>query len=115
MNAWVEYVNDTIYSNKYHAPRIVTIDKTNIYFEMTSPTTLARQREHTVSIKSIGSNCRCTVLLGVTMDCQKLPPLIIIKGKMGGWIIHEFGVAANGYILNTNIIQHRNQHGLIVM
>ena len=31
------------------------------------------------------------------MDCQKLPPLIMFKGKPGGWIICQFGVPTNGY------------------
>ena len=70
MDDWVACVNETILSNKYHASRIVNINEMKIYFEMTSsPATLARHDEHTVSIKNTGSSCRCTVLLGAMMDC----------------------------------------------
>jgi hypothetical protein len=75
----------------------VNIDKTNIYFDMTSATILAHQGKRTVSIRNTGSSQRCTVLLGVTMDGQKLPPFIIFKGKPGSWIIWEFTIAAHGY------------------
>ena len=49
----------------------------------------------------MGSTKCCTVLLGVTVDGQKLPPLIISKGLHHGWIMQEFvGTAAevNGYL-----------------
>ena len=94
---WVSLVNNSIIASKYSPSCIVNIDETNIYFDMTQAMTLEVQGQRTVSIRKSGSTQRCTVLLGVTMDGRKLPPLIIFKGLPHGWIMREFGVAANRY------------------
>ena len=84
---WVSLVNSSIIVLKYSPSCIVNIDETNIYFDMTQATTLEIQGQHTVSIRNTGSTQHCTVLLGVTMDGQKLPPLIIFEGLPHGQIV----------------------------
>ena len=65
----------------------MSIDETNIYFDMTTASTLEVQGRHTVSVWNTGSSQCCTVILGVTMDGQKLPPLFIFKGLPHGQIM----------------------------
>ena len=76
---WVSFVNNSIIASKYLPSCIVNIDKTNIYFDMCAASTLEIQGQHTVTIQNTGSNQHCTVLLAVTMNGHKLPPLIIYK------------------------------------
>ena len=67
---------------------------------MCAASTLEIQGQHTVTIHNTGSNQHCTVLLAVTMDGHKLPPLIIYKGQPNSQIVHEFvgsAVVQNGY------------------
>jgi len=80
MADWVGIVSENIHASEYSPGYIVNIDETNIYFDMTGSSTLEIQGQHTISIQNTGSSQHCTVLLGVTMDGQKLPPLIIFKG-----------------------------------
>ena len=53
--------------------------------------TLAEKGDKTVSLKTIGTSMRCTVLLGVTMNGEKLTPLVVFKGKPDGRIARNFG------------------------
>ena len=62
----------------------MNIDETNIEFDMIGSISLADQGSRTVSLRSTGSFSRCTVLLGVTLSGEKLPPFIIFKGKPNG-------------------------------
>jgi transposase-like protein len=77
---WVSYVNHSIKIGNYKACDVVIMDETNIDFDLASGTTLAGRGEQTIGYATKGSSARCTVLLGVTMGGEKLPPFIIYKG-----------------------------------
>ena len=57
--------------------------------------TLAKKGDKTVSLKTTGTSMRCTVLLGVTMNGEKLTPLVVFKGKPDGRIARNFGGSPN--------------------
>ena len=84
------YVNEQIVSGNFGPLEIVNIDETNIEFDMIGSISLADQGSRTVSLRSTGSFSRCTVLLGVTLSGEKLPPFIIFKGKPNGQIAFEW-------------------------
>ena len=94
---FVSYVNEQIACLGVPGSHIVNIDKTNIDFDMVSGITLANRGSRTVSVKKSGSNGRCTVLLGVTLSGEKLPPLIIFKGKPNGRICREWTGPSSPY------------------
>jgi hypothetical protein len=77
---YVAFVNEGIKAGKYRACDIVNIDETNIDFDLVSGATLAGRGDRTVACATTGSSNRCTVMLGVTMDGEKLPPFVIFKG-----------------------------------
>ena len=52
--------------------------------------TLAENGDKTVSLKTTGTSIQCTVLLGVTMNGEKLTPLVSFKGKLVGRIARNF-------------------------
>jgi DDE superfamily endonuclease len=87
---FVVYVSKQIVSGNFGPSEIVNIDETIIEFDMIGPLTLAYQGSRTVSLRSTGSSSHCTVLLGVTLSDEKLPPFIIFKGKPNGQIAHEW-------------------------
>jgi hypothetical protein len=93
---FVQYVNQQTVVGQYDPSRIVNIDETNIYFDLTSGSTLAERGTRTVSVRTTGSSARCTVLLGCTMAGGKLPPFIIFKGSSNGRIIREFASYPGG-------------------
>jgi hypothetical protein len=77
---YVAFVNEGIKAGKYRACDIVNIDETNIDFDLVSGSTLAGRGDCTVACATTGSSNRCTVMLGVTMDGEKLPSFVIFKG-----------------------------------
>ena len=90
MEQFVAYVNEQIQTGGFSADSVVNIDETNIEFDMTGSVTLANQGSRTVSLRSSGSSAWCTVLLGVTLSGQKLPPFVIFKGMPNGRIAREW-------------------------
>jgi hypothetical protein len=74
-DGYVAFVNEGIKSGKYRDCEIVNIDETNTNFDLVSGATLAGRSDRTVACATTGSSNRCTVLLGVTMDGEKLPQL----------------------------------------
>jgi hypothetical protein len=77
---YVAFVNEGVKAGKYRACDIVNIDETNIDFDLVSGATLAGRSDRTVACATNGSSNRCTVMLGDTMDGEKLPPFVIFKG-----------------------------------
>jgi transposase-like protein len=77
---YVAFVNEGVKAGKYRACDIVKIDETNIDFDLVSGATLAGCGDRTVACTTTGSYNRCTIMLGVTMDGEKLPPFVIFKG-----------------------------------
>jgi hypothetical protein len=79
------FVNAGLTVVKYKASDIVNIDETNVYVDLVSGSTLDGREEKTIVCATMGSSSRCTVLLGVTMDGEKLPLYIIFKGANTPW------------------------------
>ena len=60
---------------------------------MESGLTLANKGDNnTVSLRTTGTSTRCTVLLGVTLNGEKLTPLVVFKGQPNGSIARTFNV-----------------------
>ena len=81
INNFVQYVNGQITTGRYPASHIVNFDETNIYFDMTGAITLVNRGTRTISVRTSGSSSPCTILLGVTMSGEKLPPFMFIRGN----------------------------------
>jgi hypothetical protein len=77
---YVAFVNTGVKAGKYRACDIVNIDETKIDFDLVSGATLAGCGDLTIACATTGSSNWCTVLLGVTMDGEKLPTFVIFKG-----------------------------------
>ena len=68
----------------------MNIDETNIYFDMESGLPLVNTKSNTMSLKTSGSLMRCSILLGVTLNGEKLTPLVVFKRKSNGRIAKNF-------------------------
>ena len=71
---------------------MVNIDETNIFFDMESGLTLANKGDKTVSLRTTGTSMWCTMLLGVTLNGEKLTPLVVFKGQPNGRIARTFNM-----------------------
>ena len=72
---------------------MVNIDETNIFFDMESGLTLANKGDNnTVSLRTTGTSTRCTVLLGVTLNGEKLTPQVAFKGQPNSRIARIFNM-----------------------
>jgi DDE superfamily endonuclease len=91
MQDYTNYKNSQLVLGQYRQDCVVTIDETNIFFDMEGELTLAEKGDKTVSIKTTGPWMRCTVLLGVTMNGEKLTSLVVFNGKPDGRIARNFG------------------------
>jgi hypothetical protein len=80
IQGWVSYAHHSIKIGNYKACDVVNIDETNINFDLASRTRLAGRGERKIGCATTVSSTRCTVLLGVTLDGEKLPLFIIYKG-----------------------------------
>ena len=64
---------------------IYNMDETPIWFEMISKNTVTKLGEKTVTKRTFGSErTRISVILCISADGQKIPPLLVFKGKKGG-------------------------------
>jgi DDE superfamily endonuclease len=59
---------------------------------MESGLTLANKGDKTVSLKTTGTSMRCPVLLGVTLNGEKLTSLAVFKGQTNGRTARTFNV-----------------------
>jgi DDE superfamily endonuclease len=91
MQDFTNYINSQLVLGQYRQDCVVNIDETNIFFDMEGGLTLAEKGDKTVSLKTTGNSMRCTVLVGVTMNGEKLTPLVVFKGKPDGRIARNFG------------------------
>jgi hypothetical protein len=92
---FVSYVNNQTAAFEFPAGNIVNIDETNINFDMFGSKTLATRGERTIGLRTTGNSNRCTVLLGVTMSGEKLPPFIVFTGTRDGRISRQLGLLDN--------------------
>ena len=69
---------------------MANIDETDIFFDMESGLTLANKGDKTVSLKTTGTSMRCTVLLVITLNGEKLAPSLGLKGQLNGKIARTF-------------------------
>ena len=78
------------------------MDETPIYFEMFSKTSVAKIGERSVNVKTFGSDRnRISLILCISANGLKLPPLIIFKGQLNGRI--ESLLSKNNYVKNKKI------------
>ena len=115
---FVSYVNEQIACLGVPGSHIVNIDKIHIDFDMVSGKTIANRGSWTVNVKKSGLNGRCTVLLGVTLSGEKLPPLIIFKGKPNGQICREWTGPSSPYLWScVYAVQHNSwiDHSVFMM
>lgn len=69
---------------------LFNMDETPIMFEMVGKTTIAKIGERNINIRTFGSERSCiSVIVGISAAGFKLPPLLIFKGKKGGYIEEE--------------------------
>jgi DDE superfamily endonuclease len=91
MQDFTNYINSQLVLGHYRQNCVVNIDETIIFFDMEGGLTLAEKGDKTVSLKTTGTSMRCTVLIGVTMNGEKLARLVVFKGKPDGRIARNFG------------------------
>ena len=85
MQDFTNYINSPLVLGQYRQDCVVNIDETNIFFDMEGGLTLAEEGGKTVSLKTTGNSRRCTVLIGVTMNGEKLTPFVASRAsQMGG-------------------------------
>jgi hypothetical protein len=101
---FVSYVNNQIAAFEFPAGNIVNIDETNINFDMFGSKTLATRGERTIGLRTTGNSNRCTVLLGVTMSGEKLPPFIVFTGTRDGRISRQLGLLDNNQQLFRSVL-----------
>jgi DDE superfamily endonuclease len=77
---FVEYINEKMAMLGIDRNAVCNFDETNVFFTFDTSTTLERKGAKTVSVRKTDSAQRCTVMLGVSGDGHKFPPLIIFKG-----------------------------------
>ncbi len=77
-------VNSSISSIGIPTGSVVNMDEISTRFDAVPTVTLNNRGARTVRVLSTGNTSRCTVLLAVSMDGTKLPPLIIFKGRENG-------------------------------
>ena len=93
---FVTYINSQLSQGQYSQQSVVNIDDTHIFFDMESGLTLANMGDKTVSLKTTGTSMRCTVLLGVTLNGEKLTLLVVFKEQPNGRIARTFnGIPAS--------------------
>ena len=91
MQDFTNYINSQLVLGQYSQDCAVNIEETNIFADMQGGLTLAEKEDKTVSLKTTGTSMRCTVLFGITMNEEKLSPLVVFKGKPDGRIARNFG------------------------
>lgn len=66
----------------YELSQIGNADQTPVCFDMPRNTSIAKKGSSTVTVRTTGNErLRCTVMLAVTADGNKLPPYVIFKRK----------------------------------
>ncbi|PNF18070.1 hypothetical protein B7P43_G07656 [Cryptotermes secundus] len=69
-------------THNYTMGAIGNVDETPVFFEMPGESTVNKAGEKTVHVRTAGAEKqRCTVMLGITADGNKLPPFVIFKRK----------------------------------
>ena len=90
MQDFATYINSQLSQGQYSQQCVVNIDETNINFDMESGLTLATKGERTVSLKTTGTSMRSPLRLGVTLNGEKLTPLVVFKGQPNRRIARTF-------------------------
>ena len=91
MQDFTKYINSHLLLCQFRQDYVVTIVETNISFNMKCVLTLDEKGDKTVSLKTERTSMRSTVLLGVTMNREKLSTLVVFKGKPDGKIARNLG------------------------
>ena len=102
-------VHTTINENGFNTYNIFNMDESPIFFNMVPNKTIAKKGKKTIIIKTQNQQkCRISILLGIGADGSKLMPLLIFKGKTGGYI--ETELSKNKYVLNKKCLISVNQN-----
>ena len=91
MQVFTDYINSQLVLGQYRQDCVVNVAETNIFIDMEGGLTLAEKGGQDCVPKTTGTSMRCTVLLGVTMNGEKLTLLVVFKGKPDGRIARNFG------------------------
>ena len=89
IEGFINRIHTKMGDDNLNPDNIVNMDETNFHFDSPCKETLAIKGSKTISIKTSGSNARCTVILAVTMSGEKLKPFVIFKGKPGAIVEKE--------------------------
>eukprot|EP01022_Parablepharisma_sp_SALTPOND_P030724 TRINITY_DN7725_c0_g2_i1.p2 TRINITY_DN7725_c0_g2~~TRINITY_DN7725_c0_g2_i1.p2 ORF type:complete len:176 (+),score=9.13 TRINITY_DN7725_c0_g2_i1:29-529(+) len=77
-------VSKTVLEQHITPDRLVNMDETPLYFALSIPRVVAEKGAKAVSVDwPKNKNNRVTLVLAVASDGNKLPPLLIFKGKFG--------------------------------
>ena len=90
MQDFVSYINSQLSQGQYSWQCLVNILETNIFFHVKSGLTLANKGDKTMSLKTTETSMRCTVLVEVTLNGEKLTPLVVFKEQPNGRIARIF-------------------------
>ena len=82
-----KYLKEKRIFNAYSLNQICNIDETPIFLNMVSKKTIHFKGKKTITIKTTNQEkVRVSLLLTITAEGGKLPPLFIFKSKKGGTI-----------------------------
>ena len=86
------YANQQIQTFGMQPRCIVNIDETNNNFDLYGSLTLEKCGARTIGMKTSGTSVCCTVILGVTLSGDKLPPFIVFKGTSDARISRQLAI-----------------------
>lgn len=90
--------------------RIINMDETPCYLDMNYETTIDFRGQKNIEIQTSGrENYRISVLLSITGNGDKLPPLIIVKGEEGKYI--EKNLNTLYFVKNKSIFVRSQKSG----
>ena len=79
---FVQYVQMRMKMLGVSACNVWNADETNIFFAPDTKWTIAERGSRSVSCRKPKSSARASVMLGASMEGEKMPPYIIFKGKL---------------------------------
>jgi hypothetical protein len=71
---WAEYIRENMALLRITHDSICTFDETIVYYSPEEKHPLSRRGERTVIVSKAESSSRCTVMLGVAGDGNRVPP-----------------------------------------
>lgn len=78
---YVTHISKLITFHEIHPGRVINMDKTGLYFDVGISKTIHFTGSKSVSIRNTNNINTCTVFLAVTLNGEKLKPLVVFKGQ----------------------------------